>query len=66
MLETPNLARFLDPEPLTDDEREKLLAPSPDGTLKAWPVSKLVGSVRNNDPGLIVPVPPDGPLPTRL
>ncbi len=65
MLEGEALVRFLDPEPLTEDEREEILAPSPDGTLTAWPVSKLVGNVRNNDPGLIEPVPMDGPLPTR-
>lgn len=65
MLAGENLARFLDPEPLTAEEREKLLAPSPDGTLALWPVSKLVGSVRNNEPGLIEPVPADGPLPTH-
>lgn len=65
MLTGENLARFLDPEPLTPEEREKLLAPAPDGTLALWPVSKLVGSVRNNEPGLIEPVPVGRPLPTR-
>ncbi len=65
MLEAENLVRFLEPEPLTEEERERFLAPSRDGTLKLWPVSGLVGNVRNNDPGLIEPVPPDGPLPTR-
>lgn len=65
ILESENLARFLDSEPLTEGERGKILAPSPNGTLKAWPVSKLVGNVRNNEPGLIEPVPPESPLPTR-
>ena len=56
IVEPANLTCFLDPEPLSEDERAVLLAPSPDGLLKAWPVSKLVGNVRNNDPRLIEPM----------
>jgi putative SOS response-associated peptidase YedK len=33
-----------------------LLHPSPDGTLKIWPVNKRVGSPRNNDAELIKPI----------
>lgn len=65
ILDGENLLRYLDPEPLAAPERERVLAPSPDGTLTLWPVSKLVGNVRNDDPGLIKPVPPERPLPTR-
>lgn len=65
MLEQEHLARYLDHEPLTDEERNQLLAPSPGGTLKVWAVDRRVGSVRNNDPGLIEPVLPEGPSPTR-
>ena len=53
IVEPQNLTLFLDPKPLSEDERAVLLAPSPDGILKAWPVSKLVGNVKNNGPGLI-------------
>ena len=34
-----------------------LLHPSPDGTLRTWPVSKRVGSPRNNDAALLEPLP---------
>jgi putative SOS response-associated peptidase YedK len=33
-----------------------LLHPSPDGTLRTWPVNKRVGSPRNNDADLLQPV----------
>jgi len=33
-----------------------LLRPMPADEMKAWPVSKDVGNVRNNDPSLCVPV----------
>jgi putative SOS response-associated peptidase YedK len=49
---------WLNPEPLPPEERLKILCPSPDGTLTRWPVSKAVGSVRNNYPGLIERVEP--------
>lgn len=63
ILEEVSFQRFLDPTPLDSKERESLLAPSRDDTLKAWPVDRRVGSVRNNDPGLIEPVPgPEGDL----
>ena len=33
-----------------------LLRPFPAEEMKAWPVSRAVGNVRNNSPGLIVPI----------
>ena len=36
-----------------------MLHPSPDGTLRTWPVSKRVGSPRNNDAELIKPISED-------
>jgi putative SOS response-associated peptidase YedK len=36
-----------------------LLHPSPIGTLRTWPVSKRVGSPRNNDAELLEPLPHD-------
>jgi len=33
-----------------------LLRPYPANEMKAWKVSRAVGNVRNNSPGLIVPV----------
>lgn len=63
ILEKMNFQRFLNPDPLDEKERKSLLAPSPDGTLQTWPVDRRVGSVRNNDPGLIEPAPePEGDL----
>jgi Uncharacterized conserved protein len=34
----------------TEDELVALLKPSPDASLKIWPVGKMVGNVRNNGP----------------
>ncbi len=56
ILETENFARFLVPEPLGDGEWKRLLLPSPKGTLESWPVDRAVGNVRNNNPGLILPL----------
>jgi len=50
--------------PLADEERRTLLAPSPDDTLNRWPVGKAVGSVRNDNPGLMERVEEQGSLPT--
>ena len=40
----------------TDGDAAPLLYPSADGTLRTWPVSKRVGSPRNNDAALIEPI----------
>lgn len=45
--------RWFEPDPLTDDERLQMLVPAPDGALRTWAVSRYVGNVRNNHPGLI-------------
>lgn len=57
ILEKENFARFLNPEPLSEEEQKRLLAPSPNGTLVTWPVDRAVGNVRNNDRALIDPLP---------
>lgn len=49
-------SRWLEPEPLTEEERAQLLAPSPDGLLEIYPVDRAVGSVANDNPGLIEPI----------
>lgn len=50
--------RWLDPNPLTDNERREMLVPAPDASLAIRPVSRAVGNVRNNSPALITPDPP--------
>lgn len=63
-------ARWFAPNPLSDHERSTMLVPAPNGTLAVWPVDRAVGSVRNDNPGLILPQdatpraaePPDMPL----
>jgi hypothetical protein len=40
----------------TEDDLVALLKPSPDASLKIWPVGKMVGNVRNNGPHLALPV----------
>lgn len=47
--------RWFDPLPLTDDERENILIPAPDGSMRISPVTRAVGNVRNNAPELITP-----------
>lgn len=60
---------ILDPEawplwlgeaPADADKLKALLAPYPAEKMAAWPVSKRVGNVKNNDPSLIEPVVPAG------
>lgn len=53
--------RWFDPSPLSDEERERMLVPAPDGSLNVFPVDKAVGNVRNDNPGLTAPVPFDVP-----
>ena len=44
-------------DPAVEDPGDDLLVPGTPGILDAWPVSKEVGNVRNNDPHLVEPVP---------
>jgi len=48
--------RWFDPSPLTDEEREKMLVPAPDGALNIWPVTRAVGNSRNEGSELILPI----------
>ena len=47
---------WLSPHQLSKQQRHQLLAPTAPNTLKSWPVSRSVGSVRNNESRLILPV----------
>jgi putative SOS response-associated peptidase YedK len=58
MLEKPDFARRLVSEPLAREEAERLLAPSPAGSLVARPVSSRVNTVRNDDESLIEEISP--------
>jgi len=48
--------RWLEPEPLTEQERLKMLIPAPDGALRVYPVSRDVGNARLDHAGLIEPI----------
>jgi putative SOS response-associated peptidase YedK len=48
--------KWLGEEAATDDELLALLKPCPDEVLKIWPVSKVVGNVKNTGPQLAMPV----------
>jgi putative SOS response-associated peptidase YedK len=48
--------QWLGEEPADEAQLKALLVPYPSGGMVAWPVSKRVGSVKNNDPTLIEPV----------
>jgi putative SOS response-associated peptidase YedK len=52
--------RWLDPALPDPGELHGLLVPAEDGTLEAYPVSRAVNDVRNDGPGLILPL--DEPL----
>jgi putative SOS response-associated peptidase YedK len=47
---------WLGEEPADEAQLKSLLLPYPSGGMIAWPVSKRVGSVKNNDPSLIEPI----------
>lgn len=48
---------WLGEEPADAERLKALLVPYPADQMIMWPVDKRVGNVRNNDPGLIEPVP---------
>jgi len=47
---------WLGEEPADEAQLKSLVVPYPSDGMIAWPVSPLVGSVRNNDPSLIEPI----------
>jgi putative SOS response-associated peptidase YedK len=47
---------WLGEEPAELGQIKALLAPYPSDGMIAWPVSARVGSVKNNDPGLVEPI----------
>ena len=48
--------RWLDPSLPDPGELQGLLVPAEDGSLEAYPVSRAVNDVRNDGPGLILPL----------
>lgn len=48
--------KWLGEEPASDDELKALLKPFPPEEMHLWPVSKRVGSVKNNDADLATPI----------
>ena len=58
VLDEADWPKWLGEEPATLDELYALLKPCPDEALKAWPVDKSVGNVRNKGPQLIKPIGP--------
>jgi putative SOS response-associated peptidase YedK len=54
--------RWLDPALPDPGELQGLLGPAPDGSLEAYPVSRAVNDVRNEGPGLILPLDDVEPL----
>jgi putative SOS response-associated peptidase YedK len=57
MLAGDEVDAWLDPRPMSVDERLGLLVPAVPGRLDAWPVSTEVNNHRNNGPQLIEPIP---------
>jgi len=47
---------WLGEEPADPTQLKSLLAPYPSEGMICWPVSTRVGSVKNNDPGLLEPL----------
>jgi putative SOS response-associated peptidase YedK len=47
---------WLGEEPADPAQLKSLLAPYPSDGMIVWPVSTLVGSVKNNDPSLVEPI----------
>ena len=58
ILDEADWPKWLGEDAATPDELYALLKPCPDEGLKAWPVDKSVGNVRNKGPQLITPVDP--------
>ena len=56
ILDEADWPKWLGEAPAIEDELVALLKPSPDASLKIWPVGKMVGNVRNNGPHLALPV----------
>ena len=48
--------QWLGEEPADEAQLKSLLAPYPSDAMICWPVSQRVGSVKNNDPGLVEPI----------
>lgn len=57
-------SRWLDPSPLSEEERHGLLVPAREGLLTVGPVGDDVNNARNDGPQLVEPVTPaESPLP---
>ena len=53
ILDSEQYDRWMDPTPLSEEERHLFLRGLPDGSLNCYPVDRRVGSVRFDDPELI-------------
>ena len=60
LVERERYDAWLDPLSSDTDDLLELLVPAAPGRLEAYAVSKAVGSVKNNGPHLLDPLPPDG------
>lgn len=59
ILSEPDWPTWLGETPASDDALHALLAPCDPAMIRAWPVHRRVGNVRNDDPRLLDPMPPD-------
>ena len=57
ILRSEGWPEWLGEEPADAERLKALLVPYPADQMALWPVDKRVGNVRNNDPGLIEPIP---------
>jgi putative SOS response-associated peptidase YedK len=57
MVEPARWASWLDPGVTAKDDLLPLLVPAAPGRLEAFPVSRMVGNVKNNGPELVEPIP---------
>jgi putative SOS response-associated peptidase YedK len=56
ILDEATWPKWLGEELTTEEELLTLLKPCPDASLKIWPVTKMVGNVKNNGAQLVMPV----------
>jgi putative SOS response-associated peptidase YedK len=66
ILSRENEERWLDPRPLTPEERQEVLSPCPPGCMEAFPVADRVNSTNADDAGLIRPLPSSAGAQTHL
>lgn len=65
MLERETFADWLNVKGVGEKQAQAMLKPLPEGVVEFHPVSTRVGSIRNDDEGLVVEVTPDKPIPKK-